>query len=38
MLFDPSSTFESVRENVAFLKNITGDGLAAATFARAVLF
>jgi anaerobic magnesium-protoporphyrin IX monomethyl ester cyclase len=34
MLFDPSSTFESVRENVAFLKNITGDGLAAATFSR----
>ena len=34
MLFDPSSTFESVRENLVFLKNITGDGLAAATFSR----
>jgi anaerobic magnesium-protoporphyrin IX monomethyl ester cyclase len=34
MLFDPSSTFESVRENLAFLKNITGDGRAAATFSR----
>ncbi|HKD07822.1 MAG TPA: radical SAM protein [Bryobacteraceae bacterium] len=34
MLFDPSSTFESVRENLVFLKNITGDGRAAATFSR----
>ncbi|MBV9499272.1 MAG: radical SAM protein [Acidobacteriaceae bacterium] len=34
MLFDPSSTFESVRENVLFLKNITGDGRAAALFSR----
>jgi anaerobic magnesium-protoporphyrin IX monomethyl ester cyclase len=34
MLFDPSSTFESVRENLAFLKSITGDGRAAATFSR----
>jgi len=34
MLFDPSSTFESIRENVRFLKNITGDGRAAATFSR----
>jgi radical SAM superfamily enzyme YgiQ (UPF0313 family) len=34
MLFDPSSTFESVRENLGFLKNITGDGRAAATFSR----
>ncbi len=34
MLFDPSSTFESIRENLAFLKNATGDGRAAATFSR----
>ena len=34
MLFDPSSTFESVRENLLFLKEITGDGRAAATFSR----
>jgi anaerobic magnesium-protoporphyrin IX monomethyl ester cyclase len=34
MLFDPSSTFESIRENLVFLKNATGDGLAAATFSR----
>ncbi len=34
MLFDPSSTFESVRENLAFLKAVTGDGRAAATFSR----
>jgi len=34
MLFDPSSTFESIRENLAFLKTATGDGLAAATFSR----
>jgi anaerobic magnesium-protoporphyrin IX monomethyl ester cyclase len=34
MLFDPSSTFESVRENLAFLKNVTGDGRAAAVFSR----
>jgi radical SAM superfamily enzyme YgiQ (UPF0313 family) len=34
MLFDPSSTFESIRENLAFLKNVTGDGRAAATFSR----
>jgi radical SAM superfamily enzyme YgiQ (UPF0313 family) len=34
MLFDPSSTFDSVRENLVFLKNITGDGRAAATFSR----
>jgi anaerobic magnesium-protoporphyrin IX monomethyl ester cyclase len=34
MLFDPSSTFESVRENLVFLRNITGDGRAAATFSR----
>jgi anaerobic magnesium-protoporphyrin IX monomethyl ester cyclase len=34
MLFDPSSTFDSVRENVSFLRKIVGDGLAAATFCR----
>lgn len=34
MLFDPSSTFESVRENLLFLKDITGDGRAAAIFSR----
>ena len=34
MLFDPSSTFESVRQNVAFLREIVGDGYAAATFCR----
>src|ERR1700720_1376108 len=26
MLFDPSSTFESVRENIGFLRRIVGDG------------
>jgi len=34
MLFDPSSTFESVRENLGFLRQIVGDGAAAATFCR----
>jgi len=34
MLFDPSSTFESVRQNIGFLREITGDGSAAATFCR----
>jgi len=34
MLFDPSSTFESVRENVGFLRKIVGDGSAGATFCR----
>lgn len=34
MLFDPSSTFASVRENVAFLREIVGDGSAAAVFCR----
>jgi radical SAM superfamily enzyme YgiQ (UPF0313 family) len=34
MLFDPSSTFESVRENLNFLRRIVGDGSAAATFCR----
>jgi radical SAM superfamily enzyme YgiQ (UPF0313 family) len=34
MLFDPSSSFESVRENLEFLREIVGDGSAAATFCR----
>ena len=34
MLFDPSTTFESVRTNIAFLRHIVGDGSAAATFCR----
>jgi anaerobic magnesium-protoporphyrin IX monomethyl ester cyclase len=34
MMFDPSSTFASVRENVHFLEAITGDGSAAAVFCR----
>ena len=34
MLFDPSSTFESVRTNVRFLREMVGDGRAAAVFSR----
>jgi anaerobic magnesium-protoporphyrin IX monomethyl ester cyclase len=34
MLFDPSSTFESVAENVSFLRTIVGDGSAGAVFCR----
>ena len=34
MLFDPSSTFASVRENVKFLRKIVGDGSVPATFCR----
>jgi radical SAM superfamily enzyme YgiQ (UPF0313 family) len=34
MLFDPSSTFGTVRENVAFLRAIVGDGSAGAVFCR----
>jgi radical SAM superfamily enzyme YgiQ (UPF0313 family) len=34
MLFDPSSTFESVRDNIKFLRRVVGDGSAAATFCR----
>src|SRR5437879_4782334 len=30
MLFDPSSTFQSVRQNIAFLRRIVGDGSAGA--------
>jgi anaerobic magnesium-protoporphyrin IX monomethyl ester cyclase len=36
MLFDPSSTFESVRANIGFLRRIVGDGSAAATFCRMI--
>ncbi|HTS31402.1 MAG TPA: radical SAM protein [Bryobacteraceae bacterium] len=34
MLFDPSSTFDSIRENLGFLRKMVGDGMAAATFSR----
>lgn len=34
MLFDPSTTFDSIHENVAFLRRIVGDGSAAAVFCR----
>lgn len=34
MLLDPSSTFDSVRENISFLRQIVGDGSAGATFCR----
>ncbi len=34
MLFDPSSSFESVRRNIGFLRQIVGDGRAAAVFSR----
>ncbi|MET8212508.1 radical SAM protein [Streptomyces sp. NPDC005373] len=34
MLFDPSSTFDSVRDNIGFLRQIVGDGSSAATFCR----
>jgi anaerobic magnesium-protoporphyrin IX monomethyl ester cyclase len=34
MLFDPSSSFSSVRENIDFLREIVGDGCAGATFCR----
>lgn len=36
MMLDPSSTFESVTANVAFLRRIVGDGSAAAEFCRMV--
>lgn len=36
MLLDPSSTFESVRANLNFLRTIVGDGSAGATFGRMV--
>ncbi len=34
MLFDPSTTFDSIRENVGFLRKIVGDGSGPATFCR----
>src|SRR5260370_39400834 len=34
MLFDPSSTVGSIRENVCFLRRIVGDGSAPAVFSR----
>jgi radical SAM superfamily enzyme YgiQ (UPF0313 family) len=36
MMLDPSSTFESIEDNVAFLRRIVGDGSAAAEFCRMV--
>lgn len=36
MLLDPSSTFDSVRANLQFLRQIVGDGSAAAGFGRMV--
>jgi radical SAM superfamily enzyme YgiQ (UPF0313 family) len=34
MLFDPSSTFESIRTNIGFLRTAVGDGSAGALFCR----
>jgi anaerobic magnesium-protoporphyrin IX monomethyl ester cyclase len=34
MLFDPASSFESIRANLDFLRSIIGDGSAGATFCR----
>lgn len=34
MLLDPSSTFESIRENITFLRNILDDGCLPVTFCR----
>ncbi|MBV9762045.1 MAG: B12-binding domain-containing radical SAM protein [Acidobacteriaceae bacterium] len=36
MLLDPSSTFESVRANVRFLRTVAGDGSSGVTFGRMV--
>jgi len=36
MMFDPSTTFESVLDNVRFLRRIVGDGSAGATFCRMI--
>lgn len=36
MMLDPSSTFESIAENLAFLRAIVGDGSAAAEFCRMI--
>ena len=38
MLFDPSSTFESVRANLGFLRTALGDGSGAAVFGRMLPF
>jgi anaerobic magnesium-protoporphyrin IX monomethyl ester cyclase len=34
MLFDPSSTFQTVRDNLAFLKKLSGDGASPITFCK----
>jgi len=36
MLFDPSTTFESVNDSLDFLRTIAGDGAAPATFCRMI--
>jgi anaerobic magnesium-protoporphyrin IX monomethyl ester cyclase len=36
MMFDPSSTLESIRQNLDFLRAIVGDGSAAAVFCRMI--
>lgn len=36
MLFDPSTTFESIADNLEFLRTIVGDGATAASFCRMV--
>jgi anaerobic magnesium-protoporphyrin IX monomethyl ester cyclase len=36
MLFEPSSTFASIRENLAFLRAIAGDGSVAVAFCRMI--
>jgi anaerobic magnesium-protoporphyrin IX monomethyl ester cyclase len=36
MMLDPSSTFDSIEQNVTFLRDIVGDGYAAAEFCRMV--
>lgn len=36
MLFEPSSTFESIRENLEFLRAIAGDGSVAVAFCRMI--
>lgn len=36
MLLDPSSTFESISENIEFLRRIVGDGYMAAEFCRMI--
>lgn len=36
MLFDPSSTFQSIRENIRFLRKICGDGSSLAVFGKMI--